>query len=144
VTRPSGPELGSWTNLYDAAVDSSTRDAYGLRPDPQAVVVRDERHLDDDDLQAVVDALAGQGVIAEPTHPRDIHPPEWVILLEWIDDQSPERDWEEILKAVAAATWNHFHHKGKMAPVRIDLHRHGVLVASSPLPPEHSEQRSAR
>ena len=74
----------------------------------------------------------------------DIHPPEWVILLEWISEQPHERDWQVLLNAAAARIWRHFHLKGKMSPVRIDLHRHGELLASSELPPEPLEDPSSQ
>jgi hypothetical protein len=113
----------------------------------QLLIEENFQHLDGQDVEELIEALAELGLNAEPTQPRST--PErhgWVLILHWLrDDVEPITD--EFLAAEVVDTvrtvllkehqvgFGGTSVRGRMLPVRIEIRsRSGALIKSMAVP----------
>lgn len=113
----------------------------------QLLIEENFQHLDGQDVESLIEALAELGLRAEPTQPRTrTHSPGWTLVLHWLLDDPGQITEAAVLAGLVAAvtgTLGRPHPvgnggssvRGRTLPVRIDIRgRAGDLLTSVTLP----------
>ena len=102
------------------------------------------QHLDGQDVESLIEALAELGLSAEPTQPRTgTRNGEWVLVLHWLRDDTRQITEDALAAALVTAVsgvLGQVHPvgtsvRGRSLPIRIDIRgRAGELLRSVPVP----------
>lgn len=105
------------------------------------------QHLDGQDVESLIEALAELGVSAEPTQPRtSTRHDEWVLVLHWLRDETGQITDDALAAAlvtVVTGVLGQVHPvgpggtsvRGRTLPLRVDIRgRAGELLRSVPIP----------
>ncbi|WP_037606301.1 hypothetical protein [Streptacidiphilus rugosus] len=109
----------------------------------QILVEENFRHIDGQDMEDLIAALAALGLVADPTQPRTpVHGHPWVMVLHWIQDELPPAVAERLTSTLPGTVREIFgrpraadHPSGsdvpRVVPGRIEIHSPtgGVLRA---------------
>ena len=100
----------------------------------EALVENDPGRIDPDDMAAIVAALDGIAVGAEPTREHPTESPEaWTLCLHWLQEGPVSSDTEAALPGVLTTIREHYTTHGRTPPARLDVHGPdgGVLLSLS-------------
>lgn len=113
----------------------------------QLLIEENFQHLDGLDVEALIEALAGLGLSAEPTQPRTgTRSGDWKLVLHWLRDDIEQITGDAIttgLVMAVARVLGQVHSagpsgtsvRGRSLPVGIDIRgRSGELITSVPMP----------
>ncbi|MFF7635115.1 hypothetical protein ACFZB9_18460 [Kitasatospora sp. NPDC008050] len=123
----------------------------------QLLVEENFQHLDGQDVELLIEALAELGLSAEPTQPRTgTRGEDWALILHWLrDDTEPitgdavaaalVTSVTQVLCQVHAAGPGGTSVRGRTLPVRIDIRGHsGELIKSLAMPGAQTKPAAAR
>jgi len=113
----------------------------------QLLIEENFQHLDGQDVESLIEALAELGLRAEPTQPRTgTHSGDWTLVLHWLMDDIAEITGDAVAAALVVAVTGALDQvhsvgyggtsvRGRTLPVRIDVRgRAGELLASVAMP----------
>lgn len=98
----------------------------------EALVENDPGRIGPDDMAAIVAALEGIDVGAEPTREHPTESPEaWTLCLHWLQKGPVSTDTEVALPAVLTRIREHYNTHDRTPPARLDVHgpEGGVLLS---------------
>ncbi|MFC1430654.1 hypothetical protein ACEZDB_08260 [Streptacidiphilus sp. N1-3] len=89
----------------------------------EALVENDPGRIHPDDMAAIVAALDGIDVSAQPTREHPAESPEaWTLCLHWLQKGPVSSDTEAALPAVLTRIREHYTTHGRTPPAQLDLH----------------------
>jgi hypothetical protein len=94
------------------------------------VIFRDGR-LDDSDFSEIIEELAEYQIVAEPARPEGASPSEWIVVLEWIRDETEQAFFTALVLALGQRIWRHFKRKGAEPPERVTITNEGQTFSAS-------------
>ena len=113
----------------------------------QLLIEENFQHLDGQDVESLIEALAGLGLRAEPTQPRTAtRGTGWTLVLHWLMDDVRQITGDGVVAALVVAVtevlgqvhsvgYGGTSVRGRTLPVRIDVRgRAGELITSVAMP----------
>ena len=135
---------------------ATVRLAHGGTPMTALLIEENFQHLDGQDVESLIEALAELSLSAEPTQPRTgTRNGEWALVLHWLRDDTGQITDDAVAAALVTAVravLGQVHPvglsgtsvRGRSLPIRIDIRgRAGELLRSVPVPGSGSAPRPA-
>ncbi|WP_327071169.1 hypothetical protein OG500_36555 [Kitasatospora sp. NBC_01250] len=123
----------------------------------QLLVEENFQHLDGQDVELLIEALAELGLTAEPTQPRTAtRGDDWALILHWLRDDTEPITGDAVAAALVTSVARELCQahaagpggtsvRGRTLPVRIDIRgRSGELLKSLAMPGAQAKPTAAR
>jgi len=86
--------------------------------------------LDGSDVEFITGELAKQDIVAEGASPQGVGPSEWIVVLEWIRDETEQMVFTSTALVIGQRLWRRFKDKNSPPPDRVNITQRGKTFSA--------------